>query len=352
MTHDRDRAEGDGRHRGHVERSHGVSPDSDRGKLAITLGLIVTFMAFEVAAGVIAGSLALLSDAAHMLTDAAAIALSLLALRLGAKPARGKMTFGFKRAEILSAQFNGATLLVLALLIVYEAVRRLMSPPPVQGTAVLIVALAGIVVNLASTYLLSTANRESMNIEGAFKHIVTDLVAFISTAIAGALILATGFRRADPIASLLIAVIMLYAAVGLLRDSGRVFLEAAPEGVDPDTIGRAMAAQPGVCEVHDLHVWESPPGFLPCRPMSSSARRTTAMGRARRSSDCRLRSSRSSTPPFRSTTSKFRRDARPVRTKVWSARHDARRDSTRGGHVHPPAVGALSRPELGSPSAL
>ena len=125
----------------------------------------------------------------------------------------------------------------------------------------LIVALVGIAVNLAATYTLSKANRQSMNIEGSFKHIVTDLAAFIATAIAGAIILATGFRRADPIASLLIAAIMLYAAYGLLRDSGRVFLEAAPEGVDPDAIGRAMAAEPGVREVHDLHVWEVTSGF-------------------------------------------------------------------------------------------
>ncbi|MHB1569197.1 MAG: cation diffusion facilitator family transporter [Solirubrobacteraceae bacterium] len=248
-------------HGGHDGHSHGVSPDADRGRLAITLGLILAFMAFEVAVGVIAGSLALLSDAAHMLTDAAAIGLSLLAVHLAAKPARGAMTFGFKRAEILSAQFNGATLLVLALLIVYEAIHRLITPPAVQGTAVLIVALVGIAVNLTATYTLSKANRQSMNIEGSFRHIVTDLAAFIATAIAGAIILATGFRRADPIASLLIAAIMLYASYGLLRDSGRVFLEAAPDAVDPDAIGRALVAQPGVCEVHDLHVWEITSGF-------------------------------------------------------------------------------------------
>jgi cobalt-zinc-cadmium efflux system protein len=241
--------------------SHSVAADADRGKLAITLGLIVGFMAFEVAVGIVAGSLALLSDAAHMLTDAAAIGLSLLAVHLAGKPAKGKLTFGFKRAEILSAQFNGATLLVLALLIVYEAIHRLITPSAVKGVAVLIVALVGIAVNLTATYTLSKANRQSMNIEGSFKHILTDLAAFIATAIAGAIILATGFRRADPIASLLIAGIMLYAAYGLLRDSGRVFLEAAPEGFDPDAIGRAMASEPGVTEVHDLHVWEVTSGF-------------------------------------------------------------------------------------------
>jgi cobalt-zinc-cadmium efflux system protein len=248
-------------HDHHDGHSHGVSAGADRGKLAITLGLIVGFMAFEVAVGIVSGSLALLSDAAHMLTDAAAIGLSLLALHLAAKPARGRMTFGFKRAEILSAQFNGATLLVLALLIVYESIRRLVTPPPVQGEVVLIVALVGILVNLAATYTLSKANRQSLNVQGSFRHIITDLAAFVFTAIAGAVILATAFQRADAIASLFIAAIMLQAAYGLLRDSARVFLEAAPQGVDPDAIGRLMAAQPGVAEVHDLHVWEVTSGF-------------------------------------------------------------------------------------------
>ena len=246
---------------GHAGHQHGVSADSDTGRLAVALGLIVSFMAVEVVVGILASSLALLSDAAHMLTDATAIGLSLVALRLAQRPARGALTFGLKRAEILSAQFNGATLLVLALLIIYEGIRRLASPPNAAGGAILGVALAGIVVNLAATLTLSGANRRSMNVEGAFQHILTDLLAFIATAIAGAIILATGFRRADGIASLIIAAIMLRAAYQLLRDSGRIFLEAAPRGLDPDEIGRSMAAYPGVTEVHDLHVWEVTSGF-------------------------------------------------------------------------------------------
>jgi cobalt-zinc-cadmium efflux system protein len=171
------------------------------------------------------------------------------------------MTFGFGRAEILSAQFNGATLLVLALLIVYEGIRRLISPPHVAGTTVLVVALVGIAVNLAATWSLRDANRQSLNVEGAFQHIVTDLAAFIATAIAGAVILATGYGRADGVASLFIAAIMLRASYGLLKASGRVFLEAAPEDLDVDAIGRGMVAVPGVIEVHDLHVWEVSSGF-------------------------------------------------------------------------------------------
>ncbi|HZV27626.1 MAG TPA: cation diffusion facilitator family transporter, partial [Acidothermaceae bacterium] len=186
---------------------------------------------------------------------------SLVAIRLAARPAKGAMTFGFKRAEIMSAQFNGATLLVLALLIIYEGITRLVRPPNVGGAPVLVVALVGIAVNLAVTWTLSRANRQSMNVEGAFQHILTDLAAFVFTAIAGVIILTTGFHRADGIASLVIAATMLKAAYGLLRDSGRVFLEAAPKGLDPDAIGRAMVAQDGVREVHDLHVWEVTSGF-------------------------------------------------------------------------------------------
>ena len=166
-----------------------------------------------------------------------------------------------KRAEALSAQANGVTLLVLALLIVYEGVRRLVHPPDVPGAVVLGVALLGIAVNLAATWTLSRADRESLNVEGAYRHVLTDLAAFIATAVAGAVILITGFRRADGIAALVIAAIMLHSAYALLKASGRVFLEAAPAGVDPDAIGQAMAADPGVVEVHDLHVWEVTSGF-------------------------------------------------------------------------------------------
>jgi cobalt-zinc-cadmium efflux system protein len=218
-------------------------------------------MVVEVVVGIVVDSLALLSDAAHMLTDAGAIALSLVAIRLAARPAKGAMTFGFKRAEILSAQFNGATLLVLGLLIVYEGVHRLADPPDVEGAPVLVVALAGVVVNLAATFVLAGADRRSLNVEGAFQHILTDLAAFIATAAAGAVILATGFTRADGNASLIVAAIMLRAAYGLLKSSGRIFLEAAPAGLDPDAIGHAMAAHDGVAEVHDLHVWEVTSGF-------------------------------------------------------------------------------------------
>jgi cobalt-zinc-cadmium efflux system protein len=241
--------------------AHGIAPDADRGPLLAAFGLIVAFMLVEVVAGIASGSLALLSDAAHMLTDAGALALALVAMRLAQRPARGAMTFGFRRAEILSAQINGATLLALAVVIVVEGVRRLLTPPDVGGTTVLLVALAGIGVNLAATAILARADRGSLNVEGAYQHILTDLFAFAATAVAGAVVILTGFTRADGIAALLVAALMLRAAYGLLVASGRVVLEAAPVDLDPDAIGRALAAVPGVAEVHDLHVWEVSSGF-------------------------------------------------------------------------------------------
>jgi cobalt-zinc-cadmium efflux system protein len=245
---------------GHSHR-HGVSAGADSKRLTSALALIVGFMVVEVAAGILVHSLALLSDAAHMLTDAGALAMSLVVIRLVQRPAGGDLTFGLKRTEILSAQANGATLLVLAGLIIYEGVHRLISPPPAGGLAILIVALVGVAVNLLATWQLAKANRESMNIEGSFQHLVTDLFAFIATAIAGAIILATAFTRADGIASLLIAAIMLKAAYGLLKDSGRVLLEAAPEGMSVKEIGAAIGAHPHVESFHDLHVWEVSSGF-------------------------------------------------------------------------------------------
>ncbi len=248
-------------HHDHHGHSH-APPDATARRLAIALGLLLALMALEVTAGIVASSLALLSDAAHMLTDAGALALALVAIRLAKRPPKGAMTYGLRRTEILSAQINGATLLVLGLLIVVEGMRRLVEPPAVQGGLVLVVALVGVVVNLAATLVLHGADRSSLNVEGAFQHVLTDLVAFIATAIAGLVILLTGFDRADGIASLFVAAVMLRAAWSLLRDSGRIFLEAAPRGVDVDAIGKAMVDQPGVIEVHDLHVWEVSSGFV------------------------------------------------------------------------------------------
>ena len=219
-------------------------------------------MAAEVTVGIIVSSLALLSDAAHMVTDAAALGVALLAARVARRPAQGVMTYGLGRVEILSAQGNGATLLVLALVIVYVAIRRLLSPPHVGGVAMIAVACGGIAVNLLAVRILAgDGEPRSLNLEGSYRHILTDLYGFIATAVAGVVVVITGFGRADAIASLVVAALMLHAAYGLLRESGRVFMEAAPAGLEPEEIGKALAAQPGVIEVHDLHVWEVTSGF-------------------------------------------------------------------------------------------
>ncbi|MFC4949242.1 cation diffusion facilitator family transporter [Pseudonocardia sp. GCM10023141] len=233
-----------------------MSAQTDRRWLGVALGLILGFMAVEVVVGVLAQSLALLSDAAHMLTDAASIVLALVAMRLAARPARGSYTFGLKRTEILSAQANGLTLLLLSVWLTYEAIRRLIDPPQVAGGLVVITAVVGIVVNLAAAWAISHANRSSLNVEGAFQHILTDLYGFIATAIAGAVVLTTGFTRADAIASLVVVVLMVRAGTGLVRESGRIFLEAAPAGIDPDVLGDRLVALEQVDEVHDLHVWQ------------------------------------------------------------------------------------------------
>ena len=259
-------APGDATH-GHAHHEHGlghhhaVSPDADRRWLRLALGLIVGFMVLEVVAGLLASSLALLSDAAHMLTDAGALALALVAARLAARPPSGPFTFGLGRAEILSAQINGGALLVLAGVIAIEAAGRLGDPPDVEGGVVVVTALAGAVVNVAAAWALSRAERRSLNVEGARAHVLTDLYASLAAAVAGVVILLTGAGAADGVAALFVATLMVLSGWRLLRDSARVLLEGAPEGTDPRAIGEAMARHPGIAEVHDLHVWEVTSGF-------------------------------------------------------------------------------------------
>jgi cobalt-zinc-cadmium efflux system protein len=234
---------------------------TDRARLIAALALIGGFMAVEVIVGLLAGSLALLADAAHMLTDAGALGLALVALRLSDRPPSGGFTYGLKRTEILSAQANGLTLLLLALWLGIEAIRRLVHPPEVTGLAVLATAIVGVAVNLGAVALVRRADRGRLAIEGAYLHLVTDLAAFAATGVAGLVIALTGFSRADPIASLVVVALMVRAGVSLVRASGRVLLEAAPAGLDPMTIGRELAAHDGVVEVHDLHVWEITSGL-------------------------------------------------------------------------------------------
>jgi cobalt-zinc-cadmium efflux system protein len=239
--------------------SHSHAHTAARRPLGLALALIVGLMAGEVVFGVLAGSLALLADAGHMLTDAAALGLALAAASFAGRPARGRWTFGFRRLEILAAHVNGITLVVVGVVIVYTAIRRLIDPPDVRGGIVLVVALAGIAVNFAAAALLHRPSRESLNVRGAFLHVATDLAAFAGTALAGALILATGWDRFDPIASLVVAGLIFWSSFSLLRESTRILLEVAPD--EPREVAGEMLGVPGVVEVHDLHVWTVGSGF-------------------------------------------------------------------------------------------
>ena len=245
----------------HDGHDHALDAGADRRVLAAALALLAVFTAVEFVAGLVAGSVALLADAGHMLTDSAALALALVAAAVAGRPARGRFTFGFRRVEILAAQVNGLLLLVVGVWILYEGISRLVDPPEVRGGLVLVVALLGVAVNLVATLLLARASRRSLNVEGAFLHVATDLAAFAGTAIAGALVLVTGWDRFDPLASLGVAGLAFWAAARLLRESTRIFLETSPADVDPDAVGRAIVDAPHVVEAHDLHVWTVTSGF-------------------------------------------------------------------------------------------
>jgi cobalt-zinc-cadmium efflux system protein len=244
-----------------VHHDHDHRLATDRRALTVALVLVVGLMAGEIVAGMIGDSLALLADAGHMLTDAAALGFALVASAMAARPAAGRWTFGYSRLEILAAQANGITLGLLALWIVWSAVHRLVDPRDVHGGLVLVVALGGAVVSLVASAVLARASKDSLNVRAAFVHVATDVAAFGATAFAGGLILATGWNRLDPIASLAVAALMIWSSVQLLRESTAIFLERAPADADPEEIGQALIAEADVVEVHDLHVWTVTSGF-------------------------------------------------------------------------------------------
>jgi cobalt-zinc-cadmium efflux system protein len=248
---------------GHAHHHHDLTDlrEGDRRRLALSLGVLLAIMAGEIVAGLVASSLALISDAGHLLTDAAALALALVAARLASRPPRGAMTYGLGRAEALSAMANGVALGVIGLVIAGFAIDRLFEPPEVQAGLVLAVALAGAAGNVVAARILAGGGERSVNVEGAYQHVLTDLYAFLGTALAAVVILATGWDRADPLAALLVSLLMVRSAVLLVRSSGRIVMEGAPEGTDPAAIGMAIARMPAVTSVHDLHVWELTTGF-------------------------------------------------------------------------------------------
>jgi len=246
----------------HQHLGHGADRhQDDRGSLFVALALLAGVMVVEIAFGIVASSLALLADAGHMLTDIFALALAIAAIGIASRPASGRWTYGLGRVEVLSAQVNGASLLLIGVWISYSAVRRLISPPEVRGGIVLVVAVVGALANVAAAAVLARGQSESINVRGAFLHITTDLAGFVGTALAGGLILLTGWNRFDPIASLGVALLCFIAAFSLTRESLRIVLEGSPGHIDPEAVGQLLAADSEVVEVHDLHVWTVTSGF-------------------------------------------------------------------------------------------
>ncbi|MGH9169986.1 MAG: cation diffusion facilitator family transporter [Acidimicrobiales bacterium] len=239
---------------GHGGHSHGSAVASPGG-LYVALACSVALMAAEVVVAFVSASLTLFADAGHLLTDAGAIAGALWVMRLARRPASPVWSFGFRRAEILAAAVNGMTLLVVGVLVVVEAVRRLIHPSHVAGVPMVVLACIGVVVTLVSTLVLARADRTSLNVEGVFQHVLTDLYGFAGTAVAGIVIITTKWFRADAVMSLLVAYLVLRAAWGLLRTSGRVLLEGTPESVDLEAVRRHLFELAEVISVHDLHAW-------------------------------------------------------------------------------------------------
>jgi cobalt-zinc-cadmium efflux system protein len=242
---------------GHDHDVHGAS----RRALAIALALTATFAVVEVVGGVLTGSLALLADAVHMVSDNVSIALALVAVWLAAKPSTPDRTFGFKRAEVLAALANGVTLVALSVWIFYEAVQRLRDPPEVLGGWMLVVALVGLAVNVAAGWILYRSRGASLNVDAALRHVLADLLGSIGVVTAAVLIVLGGWAEADPVASIAVGILVLASAWTILRDSTTILLESAPRGLDTRAVGARLAASPGVVEVHDLHVWTITSGF-------------------------------------------------------------------------------------------
>ena len=249
-------------HHDHAGHHHG-GHSRGAGRRALTFVFILTtaFLAVEVVGGFLTGSLALLADAGHMASDAVSLGLALFAVWLAERPATPRRSFGYKRAEILAALANGVTLVAVSVWIFVEAFRRLQDPQPILGGWMLAVAVVGLLVNVAGAVVLSRSGGESLNVEGAMRHVLADLLGSVGVIVAAGVILLTGWRYADPLVSAVIGVLVLASSWKLLRESTNILLEATPKGVDAEQVGRRMASAPGIEEVHDLHIWTITSGF-------------------------------------------------------------------------------------------
>jgi cobalt-zinc-cadmium efflux system protein len=235
--------------------THAGRTAANRRRLTWTLGLAGSYMLAEAIGGWLTNSLALLADAGHMATDVAALALSLFAIWICDRPPPPHRTYGYYRAEILAALANGATLVAVSLFILAEAWQRLQSPPEVQGPLMMAIAVGGLVVNVLGLWILHGGRAESLNVHGAWLHVLSDALGSVAAIVAGGLIWAFGWYWSDPAVSAAIALLIVYSSWRLLRESVSVLMESAPRGIDVDEVYTAMAEMPGVAGVHDLHVW-------------------------------------------------------------------------------------------------
>ncbi len=254
MAHPHSHGEG-----AHGEHDHGRG--ADQRALAVVFVLTATFMVVEAIGGLVTGSLALLADAGHMLSDAFSLGLALFAVWLAGRPATPNRSFGYKRAEILAALVNGATLVAISIWIFVEAYQRLWQPPEILGGWMLAVATLGLLVNVAGVLILSRSGGESLNLQGAMRHVLADVLGSAGAIVAALVILTTGWRYADLLVSALIGLLVLASSWRLLRESTNILLEGTPRGVDAEEVGRKMAGAPGIQEVHDLHIWTITSGF-------------------------------------------------------------------------------------------
>ena len=241
---------------------HGIDAtrESGRRKLTAVLVLTTTFTVAEVVGAILTGSLALLADAGHMLSDDLSLGLALFAAWIASRPATSQRTFGYQRAEILAALFNGVTLVAISIWIFIEAGRRLADPPEVEGELLLVVALLGLAVNVAGFLILSRGEK-NLNVSAAARHVLADLLGSVGVITSAVLILLTGWLYIDPLISVMIGLLVLGSSWSVLRDSTRILLEATPAGIDAGEVGRKMATVDGVREVHDLHIWTITSGF-------------------------------------------------------------------------------------------
>ena len=253
------------------EHTHSGPRTSERAasarSLRIALALTAGFMVAEAVGGLLTGSLALLADAGHMLSDALSLAIALLAIWFAQRPPTPQHSFGYQRAEVLAALLNGVLLILISAWILWEAIGRLSEPPEVLGGGMLAVALGGVAVNLIAFRVLAGSgdghgHAQSLNVSAALRHVIADLAGSVGAVVASILVITLGWELADPVVAGLIGLLVMASGVPIIRDSLRVLLEQAPPGVEVTEVGRAMVDAPGVAEVHDLHVWTITSGFL------------------------------------------------------------------------------------------